>query len=163
MRLLGQCQVSFQSARISCEDLFWWSISPWSGASWKIVEWNVPPALGFGNSERFCLEIGRCLRWASEWADSASHCSLHLDWGRRLEPPLLVRVERGERALVLAVCSVTHALVIQQPRSQLHGTLQSSAFSGPCLTSTGNRSQDSVYPSYYFICGGFGGKLPFLL
>lgn len=101
MRLLGRRQVSFPSARISGEDLFWWSISPWSGASWKIVEWNVPPALGFGNSERFCLEIGRCLRWASEWADSASHCSLHLDRGRRLEPPLLVRVEHGERALVL--------------------------------------------------------------
>lgn len=151
MRLLGQCQVSFQSARTSCEDLFWWSISPWSGASWKIVEWNVPPALGFGNSERFCLEIGRCLRWASEWADRASHCSLHLDGGRRLEPPLLERVERGESTLVPVVCSVTHALVTQQPRSQLQGTRQCSALSGPCLTNTGNRSQDSVYPSYCFI------------
>lgn len=28
MCLLGQCQVSFQSARSSCEDLFWWTASP---------------------------------------------------------------------------------------------------------------------------------------
>lgn len=115
------------------------SISPWSGASWKIVEWNVPPALGFGNSKRFLPWDMRMflLSYASEWADSAIHCSLHLDWERRLEPPLLMRGKHGKSALMLAVYSVNHALVIQQPKNQPRCTLRCSAFSGPDLTRTG--------------------------
>lgn len=58
----GQCQFS-QPAKIqSLMPVLVNNISPWMDASWKIVEWNVPPGFGFGNPKYCCLEVQGCLK-----------------------------------------------------------------------------------------------------
>lgn len=56
--ILPSCQNSVVSAYSVS------NISSWIGASWKIIEWNVPPGFGFGNPKYCCLEVQGYFYWA---------------------------------------------------------------------------------------------------